>query len=80
MHAGWCDTGSYVRVRASSLLQPDALSVFEAEQVLLAPGAWPTDCLQLWGLNVPGIQVRPLHQQMLARPDVCGCVGVGAGG
>jgi len=37
-HTGWQDTGSVLRIHASSAMQPDLLSVFEAEQLVLAPG------------------------------------------
>lgn len=54
---GWQDTGSVLRVHASSSLQPDVISVFEAEQLVLAPGDWAPDALALFGLsmNVSGV-------------------------
>jgi len=50
--AGWQDTGSVIRVHASSSLQPDSISVFEAEQLVLAPGDWVPDALSLFGLKL----------------------------
>eukprot|EP00967_Tisochrysis_lutea_P106528 scaffold163448_cov24-Tisochrysis_lutea.AAC.2 len=48
----WQDTGSVIRVHASSALQPDVVSVFEAEQLVLAPGDWVPDALKLFGLDL----------------------------
>jgi hypothetical protein len=48
---GWRDAGGHFVVRASSRLMPDALSVFEAEQLLLAPGHWVPSSWALFGLG-----------------------------
>lgn len=52
VHKGWQDMGSAFRVHASSELQPDLISVFEAEQLVLAPGTWAVDELALFGLQL----------------------------
>jgi len=65
--AGWQDTGSVLRVQASSALQPDVMSVFEAEQLVLAPGEWAPDCLGMFGLDM---DVEVGRQQT----SVCVCV------
>ncbi|KAL6746594.1 hypothetical protein V8C86DRAFT_3034544 [Haematococcus lacustris] len=54
---GWQDCGSMLRLRASSTLQPSAESVFEGEQVVLAPGTWMPEALALWDLQL-GLQVK----------------------
>ncbi|KAJ9508723.1 hypothetical protein QJQ45_028016 [Haematococcus lacustris] len=54
---GWQDCGSMLRLRASSTLQPSAESVFEGEQVVLAPGTWLPEALALWDLEL-GLQVK----------------------
>jgi hypothetical protein len=49
---GWADIGgAFFRVEAASPLLPDSVSVFEAEQLLIAPGGgWTPECLRLFGL------------------------------
>ena len=39
--------------------QSEAVSVFEAEQLLLVPdeGQWPLESLELFGIQVKGLQV-----------------------
>jgi len=55
---GWRDRGSCFELRASSLLAPDAVTcLYEAEVLLLAPGPWATHCLDLFGLQLEGLQV-----------------------
>lgn len=51
---GWSDRGSSFQVRASSALLPGAVSLLEAEQLLLAPGRWLPQCLSLFGVRVGG--------------------------
>ena len=36
----------------------------EAEQLLLAPGAWPADCLRLFGLAAGSLQARARHGRL----------------
>ncbi|GBF91413.1 hypothetical protein Rsub_04153 [Raphidocelis subcapitata] len=49
---GWRDAGgAFFRVEASSPLLPDALSVFESESLLIAPGDWVPESLALFGLE-----------------------------
>lgn len=56
---GWRDSGSCFELRASSTLAPDGLvCLYEAEVLLLAPGAWAQHCLDLFGLTVDELQVR----------------------
>lgn len=70
--AGWQDTGSAVRVRASSALQPDLESVFEAEQVCAAL-AWC--CSRSRSRSLPALPlqwllllwVRPRPQELQKR-------------
>jgi hypothetical protein len=55
---GWRDRGSCFELRASSLLAPDSVTcMYEAETLLLAPGAWAASCLSLFGLSLEGLQV-----------------------
>ena len=55
---GWRDRGSCFELRASSVLAPDGLTcLYEAEVLLLAPGAWAGPCLSLFGLSIEGLQV-----------------------
>ncbi len=48
---GWRDAGHHFAVRASSRVMPDVVSVFEAEQLLLAPGEWAPSSWALFGLG-----------------------------
>ena len=50
---GWADAGgAFFRVEAASPLLPDAVSVFEAEALLVAPGGgWAPEALRLFGLR-----------------------------
>lgn len=55
---GWRDRGSCFELRASSLLAPDGVTcLYEAEVMLLAPGPWAAHCLDLFGLQLEGLQV-----------------------
>lgn len=55
---GWRDRGSCFELCVSSTLAPDAVTcLYEAEVLLLAPGAWSTQSLALFGLNVEELQV-----------------------
>ncbi|KAI8464098.1 MAG: hypothetical protein J3K34DRAFT_526476 [Monoraphidium minutum] len=59
---GWRDAGgAHFRVEASSALLPEALSIFEAERLLLAPSeaGWAPECLQLFGIQSE-LEVREL--------------------
>lgn len=58
MLRGWRDNGSYFQLKASTALQPDLLSFFEVEQLLLVPGTWAPTCCSLFGLTLGGCQVR----------------------
>jgi hypothetical protein len=48
---GWRDAGHHFVVRASSRMMPDVMSVFEAEQLLLAPGHWVPSSWAVFGLG-----------------------------
>ena len=54
---GWCDQGSYFQLRASSAMQPDLMSEFEVEQLLLAPREWSNACCSMFGISMEGLQV-----------------------
>lgn len=47
--------------------QTEAVSVFEAEQLLLVPdeGQWPLESLELFGLQVKGMQVGVVEEACL---------------
>lgn len=62
-HAAATLSSSSWGIRSTSLDQggqSEAVSVFEAEQLLLAPdeGQWPIESLELFGLTVDGLQVK----------------------
>ena len=44
--------------------------MYEAETILLAPGAWAASCLNLFGLSVEGLQVCR-HWEYLGTCIVC---------
>jgi hypothetical protein len=67
---GWQDNGSYFQLKASTALQPDLLSLFEVEQLLLAPGTWSPTCCSLFGLTLGGCQVRS-HEEWWRASAVC---------
>jgi hypothetical protein len=39
-------------------MQPDLLSEFEVEQLLLAPKDWTNACCKMFGISLEGLQVR----------------------
>lgn len=52
MRPGWQDMGGTFRVRARSHLTPDLESLFECEQLVLAPSTWAADALRLFDLEL----------------------------
>ncbi len=46
---GWRDEGDHFRLRTSGALMPDAVSLFEVEQLLVAPERWPEQAMRLFG-------------------------------
>ncbi|KAG2450247.1 hypothetical protein HYH02_004759 [Chlamydomonas schloesseri] len=46
---GWRDEGDHFRLRTSGALLPDAVSLFEVEQLLVAPEHWPEHAMRLFG-------------------------------
>lgn len=63
--AGWQDLGSSFRVRTVSV-QDQTERVFEAERLVLAPGAWAWDAFQLFGLDL-NLQVSEVQANGLGQ-------------
>jgi hypothetical protein len=77
---GWRDRGSCFELRVSSTLAPDAVTcLYEAEVLLLAPGAWSTHSLALFGLNIKELQVC-MTVELCCRKGRWGGVGLGGVG
>eukprot|EP00798_Chlamydomonas_sp_ICE-L_P028775 gene28775-31962_t len=51
---GWKDAGDHFSISAASKLLPGLVSIFEAEQLLLAPDGWVPEQLSMFGLHMEG--------------------------